>query len=303
MNGVGGQLDFGGTAFEGFAFLDGERVETALDLLREPEDPQGGDAGAEPRRRLRKRKKSSSNANTNLLVLTDRRIIHLVDNPRERESVFVSLSDVSAVRVEAQRPGRAAGFVWGGISILAAALLWAVWDRPVLDAVAAGVVALMGLYIVWDYITAPHAVQMIISAGSSQMAMGVHESISTQRMNGFANSVFEAKSNVHYRGVGESTRAAASADEHGDAEVTDDSHEHGDGEAADDSHEHGDGEAPDDSHEDGDGEATGDSHEGGEREAPDDSSEPSGSDRVDGGESLERPGDDSSPAVGSSGQS
>ena len=291
MNGVGGQLDFGGTAFEGFAFLDGERVETALDLLREPEDPQGGDAGAEPRRRLRKRKRSSSNANTNLLVLTDRRIIHLVDNPRERESVFVSLSDVSAVRVESQRPGRAAGFVWGGISILAAALLWAVWDRPVLDAVAAGVVALMGLYIVWDYITAPHAVQMIISAGSSQMAMGVHESISTQRMNGFANSVFEAKSNVHYRGGGESTRAAAGADEHGEVEAPDDSHDDGEGKALDGSHEDGEREAADGS------------HDGGEVEAPDDPSEPSGSDRVDGGESSERPGDDSSPAVGSSGQS
>ncbi len=291
MNSVGGQLDFEGTAFEGFAFLDGERVETALDLLREPEDPQGGDAGAEPRRRLRKRKKSSSNANTNLLVLTDRRIIHLVDNPRERESVFVSLSDVSAVRVEAQRPGRAAGFVWGGISLLAAALLWAVWDRPVLDAVAAGAVALMGLYIVLDYIMAPHAVQMIISAGSSQLAMGVHESISTQRMNGFANSVFEAKSNVHYRGVGESTRPGSDADEGGEVEAPDGSHDGGEVEVADGSSEGGEVGAPDDS------------HDGGEVGAPDDSSEPSGSDRVDGGESMERPGDDSSPAVGSSGQS
>lgn len=279
MNSVGGQLDFEGTAFEEVAFLEGERVETTLDLLREPEEPHGGDAGAEPRSRLRKRKKSSSNANTNLLVLTDRRIIHLVDNSKGRESVFASLSDVSAVRIEAQRPGRAAGFVWGGISLLAAALLWAVWDRPVLDVAAAGAVALMGLYIVLDYIMAPHVVQMIISAGSSQLAMGVHESISTQRMNGFANSVFEAKSNVHYRDVGQPTRPAGDADDGGEVEAPDDSH---DGEEA---------EAPDDS------------HDGREVEAPDDSSEPSGSDRVDGGESMERPGADSSPAVGSSGQS
>lgn len=275
MNSVGGQLDFGGTAFEGFAFLEGERVETTLDLLREPEEPHVGDGSATPRRRKRKK---PSDANTSLIVLTDRRIIHLVDNSKGRESVFMSLSDVSAVRVEAQRPGRAAGFVWGGISLLAAALLWAVWDRPVLDAVAAGVVALMGLYIVLDYIMAPHVVQMIISAGSSQLAMGVHESISTQRMNGFANSVFEAKSKVHYRGVGESTRAVT-ADEHGDVEATDDSHDGGDVEATDDS------------------------HDGGEVEAPDDSSDPSGSDWVDDGETLERPGDESSPAVGSSGQS
>lgn len=289
MNSVGGQLDFEGTAFEGFAFLEGERVETTLDLLREPEDPHGGDGSATPRRR-RKRKKRSD-ANTSLLVLTDRRIIHLVDNSRGRESVFASLSDVSAVRIEAQRPGRAAGFVWGGISLLAAALLWAVWDRPVLDVAAAGAVALMGLYIVLDYIMAPHVVQMIISAGSSQLAMGVHESISTQRMNGFANSVFEAKSNVHYRDVGQSTRPAGDADDDGEVEAPDDSHDDGEVEAPDDSHDGGEVEAPDDSH---DGRKVG---------APDDSSEPLGSDRVDGGQSLERPGADSSPAVGSSGQS
>lgn len=288
MNSVGGQLDFGGTAFEGFAFLEGEQVETTLDLLREPEDPHVGDASATPRRRKRKK---PSDANTSLIVLTDRRIIHLVDNSKGRESVFMSLSDVSAVRVESQRPGRAAGFVWGGISLLAAALLWAVWDRPVLDAVAAGAVALMGLYIVLDYIMAPHVVQMIISAGSSQLAMGVHESISTQRMNGFANSVFEAKSNVHYRGIGESTRPGGDADDGGEVE------------APDDSREGGEVEAPDDSHDGEEVEVADGSYEGGEVGAPDDSSGPSDSDRVDGGESLERPGDDSSPAVGSSGQS
>ena len=301
MNSVGGQLDFEGTAFEGFTFLEGERVETTLDLLREPEDPHGGDGSATPRSR-RKRKKPSD-ANTNLLVLTDRRIIHLVDNSKGRESVFMSLPDVSAVRVEAQRPGRAAGFVWGGISILAAALLWAVWDRPVLDAVAAGAVALMGLYIVWDYIMAPHVVQMIISAGSSQLAMGVHESISTQRMNGFANSVFEAKSNVHYRGIGESTRPGSDADEGGEVEAADGSHDVGEVEVADGSYEGGEVEAADGSHDVGEVEVADGSYEGGEVGSPDDSSEPSGSDRVDGGESLGRPGDDSSPAVGSSGQS
>ena len=301
MNSVGGQLDFEGTAFEGFAFLEGERVETTLDLLREPEDPHGGDGGA-TRRRRRKRKKRSD-ANTNLIVLTDRRIIHLVDNSKGRESVFASLSDVSAVRIEAQRPGRAAGFVWGGISLLAAALLWAVWDRPVLDVVAAGAVALMGLYIVLDYIMAPHVVQMVISAGSSQLAMGVHESISTQRMNGFANSVFKAKSNVHYRDVGQSTRPGSDADDGGEVEAPDDSHDGGEVEVSDGSYDGGEVEVSDGSYDGGEVEVSDGSYDGGEVEAPDDSSEPSGSDRVDGGQSLERPGADSSPAVGSSGQS
>ena len=233
MNSVGGQLDFGGTAFDGLTFMDGERVETTLNLLGETEYPKDGDVSKAPRRKWRK---NPADAHTNLLVLTDRRLIHLVYNARERESAFVSLSAVSAVRMDARRPGRSAGYVWGGISLLTAALLWAVWDQPVLDVVAAGVVALMGLYIMLDYVMAPHAVRMTISAGLSQMTMGVHGSISTQRMNDFANRVFEAKANEQYPGVGRWPLDTAGADDiYGRGEGTPGaSHAYGQEEAPDD---------------------------------------------------------------------
>ena len=210
MNSVGGQLDFGETAFDGLAFMDGEQVETTLNLLGETEYPKDGDVSKAPRRKWGK---NPADAHTNLLVLTDRRLLHLVYNASERKSAFVSLSAVSAVRMDARRPGRSAGYVWGGISLLTAALLWAVWDQPVLDVVAAGVVALMGLYIMLDYVMAPHAVRMTISAGLSQMTMGVHGSISTQRMNDFANRVFEAKANEQYPGVGRWPLDTAGADD------------------------------------------------------------------------------------------
>ena len=245
MNSVGGQLDFGGTAFDGLTFMDGERVETTLNLLGETEYPKDGDVSKAPRRKWGK---NPADAHTNLLVLTDCRLIHLVYNASGRESAFVSLSSVSAVRMNARRPGRAAGFVWGGISLLAAALLWAVWDQPVLDVVAAGVVALMGLYILLDYVMAPHAVQMTISAGLSQMTMGVHGSISTQRMNDFANRVFEAKANAQYPGVGRWPLDTAGADDiYGRGEGTPGaSHAYGQEETPDGSHESEDVAASDD---------------------------------------------------------
>ena len=374
MNSVGGQLDFGGTAFDGLTFMDGERVETTLNLLGETEYPKDGDVSKAPRRKWRK---NPADAHTNLLVLTDRRLIHLVYNASERESAFVSLSAVSAVRMDARRPGRSAGYVWGGISLLTAALLWAVWDQPVLDVVAAGVVALMGLYIMLDYVMAPHAVRMTISAGLLQMTMGVHGSISTQRMNDFANRVFEAKANEQYPGVGRWPLDTAGADDiYGRGEGTPGaSHAYGQEETPDGSHE-SEGVAalddtlrvegvaalddtlqredvassgdlprvedvvvPDDTRrvEDvvvqddtlqvegvassgdirrvEDVAASGDTpqvegvaapDDTPQREdvaAPDGSSEPSGSDRAESGESLVNRGGDSSPAVGSSGQS
>jgi len=338
MNSVGGQLDFGGTAFDGLTFMDGERVETTLNLLGETEYPKDGDVSKAPRRKWGK---NPADAHTNLLVLTDCRLIHLVYNASGRESAFVSLSSVSAVRMNARRPGRAAGFVWGGISLLAAALLWAVWDQPVLDVVAAGVVALMGLYILLDYVMAPHAVQMTISAGLSQMTMGVHGSISTQRMNDFANRVFEAKANAQYPGVGRWPLDTAGADDiygrgegtpgashaYGQEETPDGSQESEDVAASDDTPQVEDVAASDDTPQVEDVAASDDtpqvedvaaSDDTPQREdvavpdapaaaddagAPDDSSEPSGSDRAENGESLAKRGDDSSPAGGSSGQS
>ena len=244
MNVVGGQLDFGGTAFDGLSLLEGERVETTLNLLGETEDPKNGDVSKTARWKWGKNPPDSD-----LLVLTDRRLIHLVYNASERESAFVSLSAVSAVRMDARRPGRAAGFVWGGISLVAAALLWAVWDQPVLDVAAAGAVVLMGLYILLDYVMAPHAVQMTISAGLSQMTMGVHGSISTQRMNDFANRVFEAKANAQYPGVGGWPLDTVGADDiYGRGEGTPGvSHAYGQEEAPDATLQSEDAVAPDES--------------------------------------------------------
>ena len=270
MNVVGGQLGFGGTAFDGLPLLEGERVETTLNLLGETEDPKNGDVSKTARWKWGKNPPDSD-----LLVLTDRRLIHLVYNASERESAFVSLSAVSAVRMDARRPGRAAGFVWGGISLIAAALLWAVWDQPVLDVAAAGAVVLMGLYILLDYVMAPHVVQMTISAGLSQMTMGVHGSISTQRMNDFANRVFEAKANAQYPGVGGwPLDTVGAADIYGRGEGTPGvSHAYGQEEAPDDTPESEDAVAPDDTPQREDAVAPDDTPESEDAVAPDDTPE------------------------------
>ena len=101
------QIDLGQTAFEHVDLLDGERAETTLNLRDEP--------------------KRSRGAATDVLVLTDRRLIHLADDGRSRQAVFVWLADVIAVRVGTERPGGIGGYVWGALSIIAAILVWSVW--------------------------------------------------------------------------------------------------------------------------------------------------------------------------------
>ena len=167
------QIDLGQTAFTDIDLLEGERAETTLSLS---DDPKG------------KRR-----AATDMLVLTDRRLIHLIDDGGTRQTVFVWLADVIAVRVGTERTGGVGGYVWGILSIIAAILVWSVWDRPVLDAVAAGVLLLMGAYLVWDRLNTPPLFQMAISAGGSQMTMNVHRSVDPELVYAFANRLFETK--------------------------------------------------------------------------------------------------------------
>ena len=167
------QIDLGQTSFTDIDLLDGERAETTLSLS---DDPKG------------KRR-----AATDVLVLTDRRLIHLLDDGRARQTVFVWLADIIAVRVGTERTGGVGGYVWGILSIIAAILVWRVWNQPVLDAVAAGVLLLMGAYLVWDRLNTPPLFQIAISAGGSQMTMNVHRSVPPELVQTFVNRLFETK--------------------------------------------------------------------------------------------------------------
>ena len=167
------QIDLEQTAFTDVDLLDGERAETTLSLS---DDPKGRRSPA-----------------TDILILTDRRLVHLADDGRSRQAVFIWLDDIIAVRVGTERTGGVGGYVWGILSIIAAILVWSIWDRPVLDVVAAGVLLLMGAYLVWDRLNTPPLFQMAVSAGGSQMMMNVHRSVPPELVYAFTNRLFETK--------------------------------------------------------------------------------------------------------------
>ena len=166
-------IDLGQTEFASVDLLEGERTETTLSL--------------------RDDSKGRRNAPTNLLVLTDRRLIHLVDDGRARDAVFVWLADIFAVRVGTERKGSIGGYIWGVLAFIAASLVWTVWDQPVLDVIVAGLVLLMGVYLVWDRINTAPIFQVTVSAGGSQMTMNVHRSVAPELVYAFTNRVFETK--------------------------------------------------------------------------------------------------------------
>ncbi|MYD51201.1 MAG: hypothetical protein F4W93_06910 [Dehalococcoidia bacterium] len=174
------QIDWGQTSFTDVDLLEGERPETTLSL--------------------RDDSKGRRDTATDVLVLTNRRLIHLVDDGRAREAMFVWLEDVFAVRVGTERKGNIGGYIWGVIAFIAASLVWTVWDQPVLDVIVAGLVLLMGVYLVWDRINTAPLYQLSVSAGGSHMMMNVHRSVPPELVYAFTNRLFETKARGAHSG-------------------------------------------------------------------------------------------------------
>ena len=137
---------------EDLTLIDGEQINTALHLT---DDHSDGNSTA-----------------TNVVLLTDKRVIHLNANGRTREVVFASLQDMDTVEIASERRGYG-GFVWGALAFLVALLIWRVWDHPVGSVAVAVVIALMGVYLIVDQWLMAKILKATFNAGSSRLQLGI----------------------------------------------------------------------------------------------------------------------------------
>ncbi len=158
--------------FGDLSLLDGEQVDRGLNTT------PGADRAKEE--------------NPDMVLLTNRRVIHLKTNGRGRKAVFVSLQDIDSVELLAKRQTRGA-VVWGGLSFLVAVMLWQVWDHPWASALAALAVMLIGVYLVVDRLSMPGRVRISFSAGSSNLECEVGADGSGDNIM-FINRLFDLKS-------------------------------------------------------------------------------------------------------------
>ncbi len=165
--------DLGKLGFTGVSLMDGESVDSALNLPNGAADEHDGAA--------------------EIVLLTDRRLIRLSAGGRRREATFVSLYDIEAVEVASERSSGVAGYLWGGLAFLVALLTWRVWDNPVWSGVVAGIVALMGVYLIVDYALSPAAVRATFKVGGSEFDCGLNGSEASEEINGFVNRLFALK--------------------------------------------------------------------------------------------------------------
>ena len=127
-----------------------------------------------------------------VILLTNKRVIHLNGHGERRRAVLVSLRNVDAVEITTEREGFGA-FVWAGLAFVAAALVWVVWDSS-LAPIGALVVAAMGVYLIVDRTLSPGNAYAVFSTGSSQLRFGIGSSLPSKDIYDFVNRLFQLQS-------------------------------------------------------------------------------------------------------------
>ena len=167
--GVSGRLDRLGV--DGLHLMSQERIDSALNLSDDQD--------------------SETEADT-IVVLTDRRLIQFTGGSGRRTATFVQLRNVDAVEVTTERQGYG-GYVWGALAILAATMLWWVWENPVGSFAAAAIVTLMGVYLIVDQILSPGRTRVNFRVGPSELQCGVDSGTPSEDIYGFVNRLFQLK--------------------------------------------------------------------------------------------------------------
>ncbi len=158
---------------DGIALLDGERVRSTLNLEDGADGPKA--TGSE------------------VLLLTNRRVIQLAAEGRSSNTAFLSLQDVEAVDITTQRVGGWGAYVWGGLALVVALMVWISWDNVVGSVLVAVTVSLMGIWLVIDRVTTPGSLQATFRSGATEIRCGINGNTTPEDAQKFVNELFELK--------------------------------------------------------------------------------------------------------------
>lgn len=136
--------------FQDLSLLDGEQVILSLDLT------DG----------------SSETPDPEVLLLTDRRLMHLDGSRKSRTVSMAAVQDVQMMEMTTEREG-IGPFIWAALAFFVGFMLWRVVDHPLGSAAAGIVLALMGAYLIYDRLAAPGKNMLVFKAGVGEIRVEV----------------------------------------------------------------------------------------------------------------------------------
>ena len=136
--------------------------------------------------------------NRNFVLLTNRRLIHVTVDGKNRKTTFVSIQDIATVEISNNRMGFGT-FIWGTLAFIAAIGIYNVWDHQLGSLVGSLVVAGMGIFIMFEHVTAPRNMKATFTASSTILQFAFTNRQSYQDVSGFVNRLFQLKDGTQRR--------------------------------------------------------------------------------------------------------
>lgn len=152
--------------------VDGESVDSAVDL-------KSGRGGA-------------SDRSPNVMLLTNKRVIHAKGSGERRETTVVCLEKIDSVEISRERKGYG-GYVWGAVAFLVAIGIYSIWDHSVGRVAGSLALAAMGVYLIVDHLLTFGGVKATFRAGSSVVECALRGPDSVREMQVLVDSLFRLK--------------------------------------------------------------------------------------------------------------
>jgi len=93
-------------------------------------------------------------ANGDVILLTDKRIIHISGSEVDRRLAAAAIEDIGIVEITRHSAGGYSAFIWAALAFFVSFVLWRfVIDNQTIAIGAAAIVALMGVYLIFDRLT------------------------------------------------------------------------------------------------------------------------------------------------------
>ena len=143
--------------------------------------------------------------NREVLVLTNKRLIHLDGISKRRRALFTSITDITAVEMVADKLGNGP-LIWAALAFIAATIIYLTIDQSVVRVTGALSVSLMGTYLIVDRLLLSSGSLMVIRARSSELRYELKTDQATSGVHAFINRLFAAKEKAHTESLHPSSR-------------------------------------------------------------------------------------------------
>ncbi len=132
--------------FDGILLMENEQIQSSLGM-------SGSNASARQQ---------------DIVLLTDKRLIHISGSGNKKRSVFASIEDISLAEITRQPEGYAA-YIWAALAFFVAVMLWRTIESPTTSLLTAIAVVLMGVYLIVDRLTSAGTPIVVFRTNGSEI--------------------------------------------------------------------------------------------------------------------------------------